>query len=261
MKQYVVDAFADKIFSGNQAAVCILENRLSDELMRNIARENNFSETAFAIKDSTDYQLRWFTPCGEIDLCGHATLGTAYVIKHFYDTECTDILFHTMSGELNVNICGDIFEMNFPAYSLNQVPVTDKMTAAIGVRPIEAYLDRDLMLVLNSEEDVRNVCIDQQLLKELDGLGVAVTAAGKQYDCVSRVFASELSVPEDPVTGSTHCMIAPYWAKKLHKDKITAYQASERAGTLYCELQGDRVKISGRAVLYSVSDILSDVGL
>lgn len=256
MKQYIVDAFTNKIFSGNQAAVCVLENWIDDELMQNIATENNFSETAFAVAENNGYHLRWFTPAGEIDFCGHATLGTAFVILNYYLQNEKSIRFFTRVGEIIVNRKNDVFEMNFPAYNLNEIPVTNEMVNAIGVKPIEAYLDRDLLLVLDSEESVRGLTPNQEKMKRLDGLCIAVTAQGKDFDCVSRVFAPELDVIEDPVTGSTHCMIAPYWADKLGKTDITAFQASKRTGVLYCKAAGERVIISGKAVLYSVADIL-----
>lgn len=259
MKQYIVDAFTDRVFSGNPAGVCILDKWISDDLMGNIARENNLSETAFAVKTGSNYHLRWFTPAGEIDFCGHATLATAYVIKNFYDMESNIIRFIIMSGEISVKINDDIYEMDFPVYSLNEIPVTEDMTEAIGIRPVSAYINRDLMLVLNSESDVKDLNVNYELLKKLDGLCVAVTAKGEKYDCVSRVFAPKMNVPEDPVTGSTHCMIVPYWAEKLGRNKITAYQSSERTGILYSEVtQNNRVKISGKAVLYAVSEILPE---
>lgn len=257
MKQYIVDAFTDKVFKGNPAAVCILEAWISDALMQNIAKENNLSETAFAVKEYEGYHLRWFTPNGEIDFCGHATLGTSYVIANFIEPECKTIQFHTMSGKMTVDVAGDLFEMDFPSYHLNEVAVTDKMTEAIGARPIAAYIDRDLLLVVDSEETVIGLNPNHILMKELDGLCVAVTAKGKDYDCVSRVFAPDLNVLEDPVTGSTHCMIIPYWARKLNKKSITAFQASERTGVLYGELKNDRVKISGKAILFGISEILT----
>lgn len=256
MKQYIVDAFTDRVFSGNQAAVCVLDQWISAELMQNIAKENNFSETAFAVKEGEGYRLRWFTPGGEIDFCGHATLGTAYVIHHFYEPDGRRILFDTLSGRFTVDVRGDTFEMDFPAYSLREIPVTERMTAAVGFRPQAAYLDRDLLLIASSEDAVRRAKVNQAALAELEGLCIAVTAAGTDYDCVSRVFAPKLNVAEDPVTGSTHCMIVPYWAGVLGKNKITAYQASERGGVLYAKFDNDRVKIAGKAVLFAVSDIL-----
>lgn len=256
MRQYIVDAFTDKVFSGNQAAVCVLENWLDDDLMQNIAMENNFSETAFAIAESGGYHLRWFTPAGEIDFCGHATLGTAFVILNYYNKNDSSVCFHTQIGEIIVRRKSDMYEMTFPSYKLNQIPVTDDMTDAIGVQPVEAYIDRDLLLVLKSEEDVRKLNPNQEKMKKLDGLCIVVTGRGKDYDCVSRVFAPELDVAEDPVTGSTHCMIAPYWADKLGKNNITAFQASKRTGVLYCNVMDEKVIISGKAVLFSVSEIL-----
>lgn len=256
MKQYIVDAFTDEIFKGNTAAVCILDKWISVQTMQNIARENQFSETAFAVKEKNVYHLRWFTPENEIDFCGHATLAASYVISHFIEPGCLKIRFQTQSGLLTAETVGELIEMNFPRYQLNEVEVTDAMTSAIGVRPYAAYLDRDLLMVLDSEEAVVKLQPNYTAMKKLNGLSIAVTAKGRDYDCVSRVFAPELSVPEDPVTGSTHCMIVPYWAKKLNKNKIAAFQASKRTGVLYAELKNDRVKISGKAVLFGITEIL-----
>ena len=256
MKQYIVDAFTDKVFSGNQAAVCVLEEWVSEELMINIAKENNFSEAAFTVKEGEKYRLRWFTPGGEIDLCGHATLATAYVIMQFYEKEISSVVFETLSGTLKVHKKEELYEMDFPAYDFKPIPVTDEIEEALGARPIEAYLSRDLLVVFDLEDTVRNLKPDQEKMKKLDGLVVGVTARGKEYDCVSRVFGPKLNVPEDPVTGSTHCLIIPYWAEKLGKNKLIAYQASERTGILYAEQMGNRVKLAGKVALYSVSDIL-----
>ena len=259
MKQYVVDAFTDMLFKGNQAAVCVLEKWLPDELMRNIAKENNFSETAFAVKEKDGYRLRWFTPGGEIDFCGHATLGTSFVLFNYYEKDAEEITFYTQVGNLIIKRDKDMFVMNFPAYKCNPVPVTEAMAEAIGVMPVAAYLDRDLLLVVQDEEQVKNLHPNQKKMAALDGLLVAVTAPGKEYDCVSRMFAPKLSVPEDPVTGSTHCMVTPYWCGRLQKDRLTCYQASERSGVLYTSLENERVKIAGKAVLFSVADILPDL--
>ena len=258
MRQYVVDAFTDKLFSGNQAAVCILDQWIPDDLMRNIARENNLSETAFTVKEGEVYHLRWFTPGGEIDFCGHATLGTSFVLFNYYCKEQEEIVFRGQIGEIRVIRKGDTYEMVFPAYQLHPVEITDEMEAAIGVRPLEAYRDRDLLMVVENEEIVKCLKPNQEKLQQLQGVCIAVTAKGTEYDCVSRVFAPELNIPEDPVTGSTHCMIVPLWAERLGKDTIVAYQASERTGVLYAKLDGDRVRISGKAVLYSVADILPE---
>lgn len=256
MKQYIVDAFTDKAFSGNQVAVCVLEDWLDDELMQNIAMENNFSETAFAVAEGGGYHLRWFTPASEIDFCGHATLGAAFVILNYYNKNDSSVCFYTQIGKIIVSRKNSMYEMEFPSYKLNQISVTDEMADAIGIKPVEAYIDRDLLLVLETEDDVRKLNPDQDKIKMLDGLCIAVTAKGKEYDCVSRVFAPELDVDENPVTGSTHCMIATYWADRLGKNNITAFQASKRTGVLYCGVTNEKVIISGKAVLFSVSKII-----
>lgn len=255
MKQYVVDAFTDKVFSGNQAAVCVLDEWPSEELMMNITRENNFSETAFTVKEGEKWHLRWFTPGGEIDLCGHATLGTAYVIFNFYEKDAEKLVFSTLSGDLIVTKNGDLFEMEFPAYDLKPVAVTDAMADALGVRPTEAYEARDLLCVLDNEQEVRDLKPDLEKVKQLDGLLVHVTARGSDEDCVSRSFAPKLSVAEDPVCGSGHCHIIPYWVDKLGKDELVAYQASKRGGTLYCRRDGNRIFMAGKVALYSADEL------
>lgn len=256
IKQYIADAFTDTVFHGNPAAVCVLPKWLPDDIMKSITIENNLSETAFAVKEGSGYHLRWFTPGGEIDLCGHATLGTAYILTRFYEPTASSISFNTLSGTLTVTKQGDLFQMDFPAYDLKEIPVTDGMEKALGMRPKEAWMGRDLLCVLDSEEAVRTLSPDQEALKTLPGLLQHVTAQGNApYDCVSRSFAPKLAVPEDPVCGSGHCHIVPYWAKVLGKSSITAYQASPRGGTLYGTMNGSRVYLSGHAVLYSESDL------
>ncbi len=255
MRQYVVDAFTDKVFRGNPAAVCVLDQWLPDELMMNITKENNLSETAFAVKEGEGYNLRWFTPGGEIDLCGHATLATAYVITHFYETEATEVRFKTLSGLLKVKRKDAFFELDFPAYDLKKVEVTEEMEEAVGVKLLEAYRARDLLVVTEKEEDVRNLQPNMEKILQLDGLMVHITARGKEHDCASRTFSPKLRVPEDPVCGSGHCHIVPYWAKILGKDELVAYQASQRGGILYCRDRGDRVTLGGKAVLYSKADL------
>ena len=255
MRQYIVDAFTDKLFHGNQAAVCVLDKWLPEELMMNITRENNFSETAFAVKSNDGYDLRWFTPRGEINLCGHATLATAFVLFNYYEKNVDNITFHTMSGDLFIHRQQDEIVMDFPAYRLNETSVTTQMTKAMGHEPLKAFIDRDLMLVYEDEKIIREMSPDFGEMIQLDGGGVGVTAPGKEYDCVSRFFTPKDKINEDPVTGSAHCMIAPYWAEQLGKKEIHAYQASERGGKLECRLQGNRVVISGKAVLYSVDEL------
>ncbi|GED04059.1 PhzF family phenazine biosynthesis protein [Bacillus atrophaeus] len=256
MKYYVVDAFAENLFEGNPAGVCIMKEWIPDELMQQIAAENNLSETAFAVKEGESYRLRWFTPADEIDLCGHATLATAYVIANFYESNVEEIKFQTISGELVVVKKGELYEMDFPSRMPKEISLTEEMVEALGVKPVEVHLGRDLMFVLEKEEDVLNASPDFSKLKELpDGLGVSITARSEKYDFVSRAFFPKLNVNEDPVCGSAHCNFIPYWAKNLSKNEMVARQLSKRGGKLYCKFEGDRVKISGSAVLYSIADL------
>lgn len=255
MKQYVVDAFTDKVFGGNPAAVIILEDWIEDWLMRAIARENNLSETAFAVKIDSGYHLRWFTPKGEVDLCGHATMATAYVITHAIEPKLTTIQFHTLSGTLIVKRDGVWLSMDFPAFELKEVEVTAAMGKAIGITPQKAYLGRDLVLVLEDEAEVRSLSVDQEAIKALDGLLVHVTAQGSAVDCVTRSFAPKLGIPEDPVCGSGHCHVIPYWAMTQKRNQFVAVQASERGGTLWCKMIGDRVILKGQAALYAIADL------
>ncbi|MGI6203943.1 MAG: PhzF family phenazine biosynthesis protein [Anaerovoracaceae bacterium] len=259
LKQYVVDAFTDEVFHGNPAAVCVLEGDfLPEELMMKITIENNLSETAFTVKTGDGkYKLRWFTPGGEIDLCGHATLGTAYALMNYFEPDMKSVSFDTMSGELIVDRKGDLYEMDFPAYDLKEVPVTDAMEEACGgVRPVAAYMGRDLLCVLDGEDKVRNFEPDTSKIEKLDGLLFHITAKGSgDYDCISRSFAPKLNVTEDPVCGSGHCHVIPYWVKASGQDDLVAYQASPRGGTLYCKQIGDRIKMSGKAVTFSEATI------
>ncbi len=255
MKQYTVDAFTDKVFGGNPAAVCVLDSWLSDEIMQKIAIENNLSETAFTVKTGDSYHLRWFTPGGEIDLCGHATLATAYTLFRFYEKERTVIDFDTMSGRLTVAKNGDLLEMDFPAYDLKPVAVTQQMADVIGVRPVAAFMGRDLLCVIEDENVVRNMAPDMEKVLGLDGALLHVTAPGADFDCVSRSFAPKLKINEDPVCGSGHCHIAPYWAGVLGKNEINAWQASARGGRVQCTVKGDRVTLAGNRALYAESEI------
>ena len=255
MRQYVIDAFTDQIFGGNPAAVCVMDHWPDEKLMQNITKENNLSETAFAVKEGDGYKLRWLTPGGEIDLCGHATLATAFVLMNVMDTSMTEVHFYTLSGELTVRKNGDFYEMDFPCYHLKRMEVTDEMEQAIGFRPLEAWLDRDLVCVLENEEQVQTAQPDLEKTKGLDGLLLHLTAEGKSYDCVSRSFAPKMAVPEDPVCGSGHCHIVPLWADKLKKTDLVARQASRRGGTLYCRVSGERIQLAGKAVLYSASEL------
>ena len=255
MKQYLVDAFTDQVFAGNPAAICVLDRWLPEDLMQKITRENNLSETAFAVKTGETYHLRWFTPGGEIDLCGHATLACAFVILTLLEPGGDRVSFDTLSGRLTVQRKGDLFEMDFPAYELTKVPVTPAMTEALGAQPSAAYLGRDLLCVFEDEATVRTMTPDLDKVKALDGLLHHVTARGRESDCVSRSFCPKCGIPEDPVCGSGHCHIVPYWARVLGREELVAWQASPRGGTLYCTLEGNRVKLAGKAALFSQAEI------
>ena len=258
MKQYIVDAFTDRPFSGNPAAVCVLDRWPSETSMMNLAMENNLSETAFLVKESQGWRLRWFTPGTEVELCGHATLASSFVILNYYEPEAELVRFHTRSGLLTVQRNGALYEMDFPTYELKEVPVTDEMALAFGVRPVKAVLGLDLVCVFASEEQVREMNPQQNLLRKLEGRLQNATARGRDFDCVSRSFCPKVAVPEDPVCGSAHCQIADYWSRALGKKEIEAYQASRRGGVLRCEMKGNgRISISGRAVLVAVSEIVA----
>lgn len=257
MKQYIVDAFTDKPFSGNPAAVCIMEKWPEEESMMKLAMENNLSETAFIVKEEQGYHLRWFTPASEVDLCGHATLASSFVIFNYFEKDKDVIEFDTRSGKLTVVRKDNLYEMNFPIHEQHEVPVTDDMESAFGIRPVKAILGTDLVCVFESEDQIRGMKPDQNKLVYLPGRGQNVTARGTDVDCVSRSFFPELMVPEDPVCGSAHCQIADYWSGELGKKTIHAYQASKRGGHLYCELLGNgRISISGEAVLVAISDVV-----
>ena len=256
MKQFIVDAFTDRVFSGNPAAVCITESFPDEEIMRNIAAENNLSETAFAVKENDRFRIHWFTPKSEIDFCGHATLAASYVLFNFYEKDAERLYLHGQIGDLTVSRNADKIQMEFPAYQLHHIEITDTMIEALGTIPLAAYKDRDIMFVLRDEAEVRDLQPDMSLLAQLDCACIAVTAKGTEYDCVSRVFAPAFGISEDPVTGSTHCMIAPYWCKRLDRQEITAFQASQRTGILFCECRDDKVIISGKAALFSVNEIV-----
>ena len=260
IKQFIADAFTDKIFHGNPAAICLPERWPDDKLMQDIASENNLSETAFVVKEDSGWKLRWFTPGGEIDLCGHATLATAFVLMNFVEPDLTEVQFFTLSGKLSVKKKNDLYEMDFPAYELKRIEVTEAMKKAIGCKPLEAWIGRDLVCVLENEDQVIQAKPDLEKAKALDGLLLHITAKGKdKYDCVSRTFAPKLAVDEDPVCGSGHCHLVPLWSEKLGKKEILAYQTSSRGGVLYCELDGKRVKLAGKAALYSRGELCIEV--
>ena len=256
MKQYIVDAFTKRVFHGNPAAVCVMEAWLPDELMQQIAIENNLSETAFMVREGERYHIRWFTPGAEVNLCGHATLATSFVLTRFFDPQAEELVFTSLSGELRVRKADELLELDFPSRMPRPVPFTTQMRQLVHGLPAQAYVDRDLILVLEDEQSVRDYIPDYAAISALEGeLGLFITAPSRTYDFVSRTFFPKLKINEDPVCGSAHCNLIPYWAKRLGKTKMTAYQASPRGGVLYCEDRGDRVRIGGHAVLYSEAEI------
>ena len=255
IKQYQVDAFATRAFEGNPAAVCPLESWLDDGLLQAIAEENNLSETAFFVPSEKGFNLRWFTPVREVDLCGHATLAAAHVLFETFGYAGQAIAFETRSGELFVQRKGARLEMNFPACPPTPCELSEILAQGLGLRPLEVLAADDYLAVFDSEAIVRAIKPDMALLGQLDLRGVIVTAPGSDVDFVSRFFAPKLGVHEDPVTGSAHCALAPYWAKRLGKNVLTARQASRRGGNIGCELKTDRVILSGSAVTVRTSDI------
>ena len=256
MKYYIVDAFAEELFAGNPAGVCILDKWIDDTLLKNIAVENNLSETVFVVKNGSNYDLRYFTPDGtEIDLVGHATLASAHIMFSFYEKDANIINFSTKGGMLNVKKGTDKYEMDFPAFAIKQVTVSSQMEKTIGVKPVEAWMGRDLVCILENEDLVCNAKIDLTEAIKLDGMLLHITAKSQKYDCVSRTFGPKVGISEDPVCGTGHCHIVPIWSEKLNKKSIVANQASKRGGTLYCEKNGDRIKLSGKAKLYLEGEI------
>jgi PhzF family phenazine biosynthesis protein len=250
-----VDAFADRAFAGNPAAVCPLEAWPNDDLLRAIAAENNLSETAFFVPEDDYFRLRWFTPLCEVNLCGHATLASGFVLLTILDPQRESVRFETRSGTLTVRREDDLFSMNFPAMPPWKCETAPKeLIAGLGFEPSHIpatilQLKDNYFVIYDSEDEVRNVRPDFQELEKLHPAGVAITAPGKDSDFVSRYFAPSYGIPEDPVTGSTHCSLAPYWAERLGKNPLQARQVSERGGELWCEVAGDRVVIKGKAVL------------
>jgi len=248
---FQVDAFAARPFAGNPAAVCPLDKWLDDAEMQAIALENNLSETAFFVKEGDRYRLRWFTPKIEIDLCGHATLASAFVIFHHLDPSGEVVKFDTRSGELIVRRDGELLTMDFPSRPPARVRTPDALSEALGKAPVETWEARDYMALYESEDDVRSLAPDMALLAAVGHFAVIVTAAGKGgVDFVSRFFAPASGIAEDPVTGSAHCTLVPYWSSRLAKKRLHAMQVSARGGELWCEDRGERVTISGKAVLF-----------
>ena len=258
IKIFQVDAFTNNLFSGNPAAVCLLDNWLSDEVMQLIALENNLSETAFLIKKKDKFFLRWFTPKVEIDLCGHATLASAHIIYSEMNYKSDYIEFNIKSGDvLTVNRDGNLLTMNFPAYEPkivkhNLVQLYD----AFGVRPTSFLYCKYGLAVFKNEEEILKISPNLNLIKKLSYDGIIVTASGENVDFVSRFFAPKLGIPEDPVTGAAHCELIPYWSKRLNKQNMIAKQLSKRRGLIHCSYLGDRVTIGGKATTYMQGELL-----
>jgi PhzF family phenazine biosynthesis protein len=252
---YQVDAFAGHVFAGNPAAICPLDAWLDEATMQSIAAENNLAETAFFVRRGDRYDLRWFTPTFEIDLCGHATLASAFVIMNYLTPSATEARFDTRSGELIVRRQGDLYALDFPARPPERCQPHPRLVEALGAPPLEIYAARDYMAVYASEEEVRALRPDMGILKALDRFAVIVTAPGREVDFVSRFFAPAAGVPEDPVTGSAHCTLIPYWSRRLDKTRLEARQVSPRGGELHCEDRCERVTIAGRAALFLTGTI------
>ena len=248
---YQIDAFTDRLFHGNPAAVCPLERWMPDDVMQKIAAENNLAETAFFVPAGDGYHLRWFTPKVEVDLCGHATLASAYVVARILTPGTRTIRFDSKSGPLHVSVDSEVIRLDFPIDPPRSVALPAGLEQALGLKPQEVLASRiKYLLVLGTESEVRQVTPNMDALIKLDQSGVIVTAPGADCDFVSRFFAPRLGVPEDPVTGSAHCVLTPYWAKKFGKAKLHARQLSARGGELFCEARGERVWIAGKAVKY-----------
>jgi predicted PhzF superfamily epimerase YddE/YHI9 len=252
---YQLDAFTSRLFGGNPAAVVLLDAWLPDAVLAAIAAENNLAETAFVIPRPDVSPLRWFTPAIEVDLCGHATLAAADVLFRYRFPSHERLAFSTKSGELAVTRAGALLKMDFPARPGKPVAVTDALVAALGARPRAAYLARDLLAIFDSESEVRALHPDFARIEALDAFAVIVSAPGDKIDFVSRFFAPGAGVPEDPVTGSAHCTLVPYWAARLAKNALSAQQVSARGGDLLCELCGERVLIAGQVVEYLRGEI------
>jgi len=247
---FQVDAFTSRLFGGNPAAVCPLQSWLNERTMQAIAAENNLAETAFFVGREGRYDLRWFTPLVEVDLCGHATLASAFVIFNRLEPSLTEASFRSKSGELRVMRSGDRLTLDFPAWPPARREVTEAVTRALGAAPREVWESHDLMAVYDSEEDVRRLEPAMDRVAALDGFALIATAPGRSADFVSRFFAPRQGIPEDPATGRAHCTLTPYWARRLGKPKLHAVQLSRRGGELFCEDRGERVAIAGQAVQF-----------
>lgn len=255
LRQYQVDAFTDQLFHGNPAAEVPLTSWPDDWLLQAIAAENNLSETAFFASSKKGFELRWFTPVREVDLCGHATLATAHVIFDSIGYSKDTITFETRSGELFVARNGNRLEMDFPSCPPKPRDPSENLIRGLGQSPVEVLAADDYLVVFDSEAIIRAINPDQVLLSQLNLRGVSITAPGEEVDFVSRFFAPKYGIPEDPVTGSAHCELAPYWAKRLGKNSMNARQVSRRGGAISCQVKADRVILSGNAVTFMEAEM------
>ncbi|WP_127844549.1 PhzF family phenazine biosynthesis protein [Psychroflexus aestuariivivens] len=257
LRIYQIDAFSNKIFSGNPAAVCPLEEWLSDDILQKIAQENNLAETAFYVKQDDFFQIRWFTPKVEVDLCGHATLATAFVLFNHENYSENTIHFHSYrSGTLTVSKKGTFLSLNFPSDLIKKINLSNELKSCFNIQPKSAYKGKsDYMLLFETEEEINNIKPNFNKISKLNSRGIIITAKGNHVDFVSRFFAPQIGVTEDPVTGSTHTTLTPFWSRRLSKTKLSAIQLSNRKGYLECEYLNDRVEISGEAELYMKGEI------
>jgi len=252
---YQVDAFTNKVFKGNPAAICPLQEWPDDKILQSIAEENNLSETAFFVAANEGFHIRWFTPAKEVDLCGHATLAAAFVIFNEFKYKKDNILFESKSGILKVTKDHDLLVMDFPSQPPVACDLPVVIQQALDTKPVECLEAEDYLIVLNNEKEVLDANPDLGLLNDIDLRGVILTAESESYDFISRFFAPKYGINEDPVTGSAHTQLIPYWAQKMNKNKFHTKQISNRGGELFCELLNDRVSIAGYAVKYMQGEI------
>ena len=257
---YQVDAFTDKVFGGNPACVVPLNTWLTDEILLKIAKENAVAETAFFVDNGGKIHLRWFTPEIEMDLCRHATLATAHCLKTILNYKNDSIIFETLSGDLTVTVDNEFYKMDFPSRMPLKADLPEIIEKSLNIKPKEVLKSRDYLLIYDNETDIKNIKIDRQVFDQinLDPGGVIVTAIGDNCDFVSRYFTPQASILEDPVTGSAHCSLIPFWSTRLNKKELIAFQVSERIGKLFCKQIGDRVIISGQAKTYSIGNLWTE---
>ena len=253
---YQIDAFTSKVFGGNPAAVCPLEKWLPDSTLQKIAAENNLSETAFFVPKGDDYELRWLTPATEVDLCGHATLASSYVLFELMNYKHKTLKFHTRSGILTVEKSEGGYTMNLPVNNYKETEVTPLLSRAVGIKPLHAVIGKNILMAeIGSEKELRSLIPEIYTVMQVHPHGLIITAKGDTVDFVSRSFFPNLGINEDPVTGASHTLLTPYWVAKLGKTSMKAQQLSKRGGDLHCTLSGDRVEIGGQAVLYLKGEI------